>query len=357
MRIHIVQKDDTLWKIAKKYGVDFEELKAMNTQLSNPDMIMPGMKIKVPQGKKPVKKEAPKTTQKKEMPKQKKPSNVPYQDTSPKPIPAIEEDEKQPVTKGAMDKPMMPMQPGQMQMPFQMPNIDQHMQNYYTTFHLPQMPMPKAQHEKEDASEDSGDESAVKSDQYQQGPYQGGGYPMGQQPGGGYPMGQQPGGGYPMGQYPSTAMNQQPQLINTDYYCCPPYPVMMPAQMPMQHCNEMPMSPQAVAGMQDESDSSSMEGMHHGGDGHGGMGPQGYGPMMGYGGYPHHGYAPHHHPYHHHYGGMQHPMAGGYPYHGGQPMGYGGCCGPQQMGGYPSNQYPMGKGYGQECRDDEVDES
>ena len=48
MKIHIVQKGDTLWKIAKKYGVDFEELKKINSHLSNPDMIMPGMKIKIP---------------------------------------------------------------------------------------------------------------------------------------------------------------------------------------------------------------------------------------------------------------------------------------------------------------------
>ncbi|RAS77829.1 SafA/ExsA family spore coat assembly protein [Priestia endophytica] len=48
MKIHIVQKGDTLWKIAKKYGVNFEEIKEVNSQLSNPDMIMPGMKIKVP---------------------------------------------------------------------------------------------------------------------------------------------------------------------------------------------------------------------------------------------------------------------------------------------------------------------
>ncbi len=59
LKIHIVQKGDTLWKIAKKYGVDFEELKSMNTQLSNPDLIMPGMKIKVPSGNVAVKKEAP----------------------------------------------------------------------------------------------------------------------------------------------------------------------------------------------------------------------------------------------------------------------------------------------------------
>lgn len=44
-----MQENETLWKIAQKYGgVDFEELIAANQQISNPDMIMPGMKIKVP---------------------------------------------------------------------------------------------------------------------------------------------------------------------------------------------------------------------------------------------------------------------------------------------------------------------
>ncbi len=57
MKIHIVQKGDTLWKIAQQYGVDFEQLKAANTHISNPDMIMPGMKIKIPTGSVPVKKE------------------------------------------------------------------------------------------------------------------------------------------------------------------------------------------------------------------------------------------------------------------------------------------------------------
>nr|WP_161603253.1 SafA/ExsA family spore coat assembly protein [Halalkalibacterium ligniniphilum] len=67
MKIHIVQKGDTLWKLANKYKVNFEQLKAANTQLSNPDMIMPGMKIKIPSGSVPVKKEAAKA-QVKEMP-------------------------------------------------------------------------------------------------------------------------------------------------------------------------------------------------------------------------------------------------------------------------------------------------
>ncbi|MGO5011335.1 SafA/ExsA family spore coat assembly protein [Niallia sp. Sow4_A1] len=68
MKIHIVQKGDTLWKIAKKYGVNFEELKALNSQLSNTDMIMPGMKIKVPTSGGNIKKEAPIMGTKKEMP-------------------------------------------------------------------------------------------------------------------------------------------------------------------------------------------------------------------------------------------------------------------------------------------------
>ncbi|KIL53356.1 hypothetical protein KP77_03320 [Jeotgalibacillus alimentarius] len=51
MKIHVVQKGDTLWTIAKNYQVSFEELKAVNTQLADPDMIMPGMKIKIPAGK------------------------------------------------------------------------------------------------------------------------------------------------------------------------------------------------------------------------------------------------------------------------------------------------------------------
>src|SRR3954451_14386316 len=84
VKIHIVQKGGTLWKIAKKYGVNFEELKKMNSQLSNPDMIMPGMKIKVPTSGANIKKEAPSGTSsssgakinlggKKEMPKQEQP--------------------------------------------------------------------------------------------------------------------------------------------------------------------------------------------------------------------------------------------------------------------------------------------
>jgi morphogenetic protein associated with SpoVID len=118
VKIHVVQKGDTLWNISKKYGVDFEELKKMNTQLSNPDMIMPGMKIKVPTGNVPVKKEMQtnvgtvKESVKKEAPitapkeapivaKKEAPlvspiqeTKHPYADKSPQPLPVMEAKEE-----------------------------------------------------------------------------------------------------------------------------------------------------------------------------------------------------------------------------------------------------------------------
>ncbi|WP_284139712.1 MULTISPECIES: SafA/ExsA family spore coat assembly protein [unclassified Virgibacillus] len=129
MKIHIVQKGDTLWDIAHKYGVNFEELKQLNSQLSSPDMIMPGMKIKIPSSAKTVKKEAyqpPKAQQ-------------PYKEISPKPMPVIKEDDK--MKKKEVVKPMPMPQP---QMPpvqmhpqmMQMPMMEQELTNY-TTINLP----------------------------------------------------------------------------------------------------------------------------------------------------------------------------------------------------------------------------
>ncbi|WVX82594.1 SafA/ExsA family spore coat assembly protein [Niallia oryzisoli] len=106
MKIHIVQKGDTLWKIAKKYGVNFEELKKMNSQLSNPDMIMPGMKIKVPTSGGNIKKEAPTGVQgtkinmssKKEMPKQEIPISKEIIKEKPKEMPKpVEVPKAQPI--------------------------------------------------------------------------------------------------------------------------------------------------------------------------------------------------------------------------------------------------------------------
>lgn len=54
MEVHVVQKGDTLWKISRQYGISFEELKRVNAHLANPDYVVPGMKIFLPeQVKKP----------------------------------------------------------------------------------------------------------------------------------------------------------------------------------------------------------------------------------------------------------------------------------------------------------------
>ncbi len=49
MSMHVVQKGETLWQISKNYDVDFEQLKNLNNHLSHPEMLLPGMKIKVPE--------------------------------------------------------------------------------------------------------------------------------------------------------------------------------------------------------------------------------------------------------------------------------------------------------------------
>jgi len=49
LHVHVVQKGDTLWKISRQYGVSFDEVKRLNAHLANPDYIVPGMKIFVPE--------------------------------------------------------------------------------------------------------------------------------------------------------------------------------------------------------------------------------------------------------------------------------------------------------------------
>jgi spore coat assembly protein SafA len=46
--VHTVQKGDTLWKLAKKYGVPLESIIAANPQLTDPDKIDVGQKINIP---------------------------------------------------------------------------------------------------------------------------------------------------------------------------------------------------------------------------------------------------------------------------------------------------------------------
>jgi len=129
VKIHVVQKGETLWEIAQKFNVDFEGLKQANPQLSSPDMIMPGMKVKVPSTTKIVKKET------KVKPKEK-------QELIPQKPVKIEEDEKEKKVevKPEMPLPQMPEQPQMIAPPtLQMPKMEQEM-NHYTMINLPQMP-------------------------------------------------------------------------------------------------------------------------------------------------------------------------------------------------------------------------
>ena len=48
VEVHVVVRGDTLWKIARQYGIPFDELKRANAHLANPDYIVPGMKIFLP---------------------------------------------------------------------------------------------------------------------------------------------------------------------------------------------------------------------------------------------------------------------------------------------------------------------
>ncbi|WP_217468062.1 SafA/ExsA family spore coat assembly protein, partial [Terribacillus sp. AE2B 122] len=58
MKIHIVQKGDTMWSIARKYGVSFDELRELNGHIREPELAVPGMKLKIPSTTKAVAKEA-----------------------------------------------------------------------------------------------------------------------------------------------------------------------------------------------------------------------------------------------------------------------------------------------------------
>lgn len=117
MKIHIVQKGDTLWKIAKKYGVNFEELKKMNTQLSNPDMIMPGMKIKIPTASGSIKKEAPMSSKSMGVKKETQMLQHPFAKEKPKEMP-IEMPEEAPIAEAPMPEAPKPTPP---EAPIQVP--------------------------------------------------------------------------------------------------------------------------------------------------------------------------------------------------------------------------------------------
>lgn len=171
MKIHIVQKGDTLWKIAQKYGVDFNELKHVNTQLSNPDMIMPGMKIKIPTGSVPVQKHGhPHSKEEvflshfapKEMPLPMPPTQMPPKEMpkpiqpTPAPMPVVPKEIPQQIIPTPVVPKEMPVPPVIKETPIVLPpipqmpieqseidyNIEQNMFNY--TFNIPTFPIKEA---------------------------------------------------------------------------------------------------------------------------------------------------------------------------------------------------------------------
>ena len=156
VEVHIVQKGETLWKIARHFGISFDELKRVNAHLANPDYIVPGMKIFLPaksagagkgtegktsKGAEVVKKTekepvkvAPPPVEKVKAPVQKKPAPTHEKPKAPvipeRPVvPVIPEQPAVPIVPEASPKPMPmpqippmhpmpPMQPMQPQMPF-----------------------------------------------------------------------------------------------------------------------------------------------------------------------------------------------------------------------------------------------
>ncbi|WP_112181470.1 SafA/ExsA family spore coat assembly protein [Paraliobacillus zengyii] len=117
MKIHIVQKGDTLWNLAQKYGVNFEEVKQLNAQLADPNQIMPGMKIKIPTSTKQV---------------QKQPVNDktmhPYKDVSKKAQPVMYEDDTKKTTPVKKQMPVK-AEPMPVPQPIQLPNLP----DFYST--------------------------------------------------------------------------------------------------------------------------------------------------------------------------------------------------------------------------------
>lgn len=151
MRVHIVQKGDTLWKIAKQYAIGFDELKRLNAHLANPDYIVPGMEIYLPEMQKekevvkerPVQQLAPVPEEVRppqqpmwqgdvyfqpQMPTQQMPMPIPqWQQTHVHVEPTIEQTmmmpHMQPLPMSQPQMPMMPMQPMFIPMPQMMPQM------------------------------------------------------------------------------------------------------------------------------------------------------------------------------------------------------------------------------------------
>ena len=147
MQTHIVVKGDTLWKISRNYGVSFEDLKKVNAHLANPEYIVPGMKIFIPNTKKmestthpysdnrPVKQEMVK----KEMVKKEEVKiQQPTDKTKMQPAPPVAPTYQMPQQPKQQQ---MPQQPKQQQMPQPLPQQPMQPPASYTfPFHM--MPVP-----------------------------------------------------------------------------------------------------------------------------------------------------------------------------------------------------------------------
>jgi|SRR5690625_39052 len=144
MKIHIVQKGDTLWNLSKKYNVDFQALKNANSQLANPDLIMPGMKIKIPVDKKQVVQSPSKAAPKEKV-------MMPYKQIPQKAQPVIKEDDQLPKKKVEKKVPLPKLPPMSINMP-KLPNIHAHQYNidvdiddHDTVFQNKQVTHPQSQ--------------------------------------------------------------------------------------------------------------------------------------------------------------------------------------------------------------------
>jgi len=159
VQIHIVQKGETLWRIAKQYGIGLDELKSLNTHLANPDYIVPGMEIILPDhhGGTANKSNMTKEQQTAPMPtKQQQTAPMPtkQQQTAPMPTKQQQTAPKEQMTKPVKEVPKvvetapipqpMPM-PQPVPMPMPQPHIDLTQLQFDFTPHLQfeqQMPAP-----------------------------------------------------------------------------------------------------------------------------------------------------------------------------------------------------------------------
>ena len=140
MRVYIVQQGDTLWKIAKQHNVNFEQLKQMNSQLANPDFLMPGMEIYLPEvggksgkaGKKHL--ESPYIG-----PTQEMPLPTPQMPTPQMPMPQMPMPQ---MPMPQMPMPQIPQLPQIPQIP-QLPQLPQLPMQEMPQMPMPQMPMPQ----------------------------------------------------------------------------------------------------------------------------------------------------------------------------------------------------------------------